>query len=362
MRDGVRKANKSLLVLAGLLFLFSGLLLHFVLNAQTLLARFPAFHHEIPLIAWRALSILQNLPQGVETAIRMVVFAVCALLIEMAYVGWNGSSLQAIYRRENAASQDLAMTLMGAVQAVPLLSAAASFGVAYLVTISGGYLAHAALLSTVPSVAIQLLLLLTVRSLVLYWQHRWSHAIPFLWQFHRFHHAAQEMTCLNDFRITPMTFAVTGAPALLAAQLLGRPGATQHDFAGAAAAGIYFLVVAAFELNAHFVHSKLDTSYGWLGRHLFISPAFHRIHHSMLPEHRNSNYSTDFIFWDRLFGTYLNPDEVPNRTDLPLGYEGNSYGKGSLLYDYYLRPPIDALAMLLPAALRRGRAAESSVE
>jgi sterol desaturase/sphingolipid hydroxylase (fatty acid hydroxylase superfamily) len=49
-------------------------------------------------------------------------------------------------------------------------------------------------------------------------------------------------------------------------------------------------------------HSEWDWTYGRLGR-IFVSPAFHRIHHSKDQRLHDRNYAMLFSFWDDLFGT-----------------------------------------------------------
>ena len=49
-------------------------------------------------------------------------------------------------------------------------------------------------------------------------------------------------------------------------------------------------------------HSEWDWTYGPLGR-VFVSPAFHRIHHAKDERLHNCNYAMLFSFWDDLFGT-----------------------------------------------------------
>jgi ornithine lipid hydroxylase len=40
---------------------------------------------------------------------------------------------------------------------------------------------------------------------------------------------------------------------------------------------------------------------------IFVTPEFHRIHHSIDANHGNSNYSTVFPIWDMIFGTHTDP-------------------------------------------------------
>jgi sterol desaturase/sphingolipid hydroxylase (fatty acid hydroxylase superfamily) len=51
--------------------------------------------------------------------------------------------------------------------------------------------------------------------------------------------------------------------------------------------------------NLH-IPEPLET---WL-RWMMVTPDMHRIHHSQVKVHTNSNYATIFSWWDRLFGTY----------------------------------------------------------
>jgi sterol desaturase/sphingolipid hydroxylase (fatty acid hydroxylase superfamily) len=54
---------------------------------------------------------------------------------------------------------------------------------------------------------------------------------------------------------------------------------------------------------------------------LWCGPQIHRIHHSVLPQHRDKNYAVWFPLWDVLFGTYYHParDEFP-----PTGVKGET--------------------------------------
>ena len=42
------------------------------------------------------------------------------------------------------------------------------------------------------------------------------------------------------------------------------------------------------------------------------------VHHHHDPRYGNSNYGFYFSFWDRLFGTYVDADDVPHRGRLGL--------------------------------------------
>jgi sterol desaturase/sphingolipid hydroxylase (fatty acid hydroxylase superfamily) len=47
---------------------------------------------------------------------------------------------------------------------------------------------------------------------------------------------------------------------------------------------------------------------------IIVTPWYHRIHHSLQPEHHNKNYAIFFPFWDVLFKTahFARDKEFPN--------------------------------------------------
>jgi sterol desaturase/sphingolipid hydroxylase (fatty acid hydroxylase superfamily) len=51
------------------------------------------------------------------------------------------------------------------------------------------------------------------------------------------------------------------------------------------------------------VHRALNRAIGWL----VVTPAFHRMHHSVEQAETDSNFADVFAIWDRLCGTYRRP-------------------------------------------------------
>jgi sterol desaturase/sphingolipid hydroxylase (fatty acid hydroxylase superfamily) len=41
---------------------------------------------------------------------------------------------------------------------------------------------------------------------------------------------------------------------------------------------------------------------------MIVTPRFHTAHHTVSKRTGNANFSTIFIFWDKLFATYNEPD------------------------------------------------------
>lgn len=134
-----------------------------------------------------------------------------------------------------------------------------------------------------------------VWDLLQYASHRLLHSVPFLWEIHKFHHKERALSSVSaarkhvfeyafeDFSIALPTLLIFADPTL--------PVVAQ---------------VILFRFWGFFNHMNFRLNLGLLK--VFISgPQFHRIHHSILPEHRNKNFATFFPVIDRIFGTYYGP-------------------------------------------------------
>ena len=126
-----------------------------------------------------------------------------------------------------------------------------------------------------------------------YGWHRLNHRVPLLWRFHRMHHSDREMdvTTATRFHLGEHLGAATLRLGLIL--LLGVSAAEILIFEA--------LVVA----NTMFHHANislgpLDRPLRWL----IVTPNMHKIHHSRRRPETDSNYSTLFSFWDRLFRSY----------------------------------------------------------
>jgi sterol desaturase/sphingolipid hydroxylase (fatty acid hydroxylase superfamily) len=139
---------------------------------------------------------------------------------------------------------------------------------------------------------------LVLRDALEYFYHRAQHAIPLLWSVHAMHHSDPNMSALTTNRHfwgDQLIKAVTIWP-LAALVIAPTP-----------------IMIGMFTLASfwHFVvHARLRISFGPLSW-LLNSPAYHRRHHSSLPEHYNSNYSALFPIFDVLCGSYNRPDGWP---------------------------------------------------
>lgn len=131
--------------------------------------------------------------------------------------------------------------------------------------------------------------------LVIYWQHRKFHEWPLFWRFHKVHHLDLDLDASSGVRFHPGEFLISMLIKIAAVRV----------------AGVSFLAVLVFEivLNAvstlHHAAIALPRPLDAALRRLAVTPDYHRVHHSVLPDETNSNYSFNLTFWDRLFGSYV---------------------------------------------------------
>ncbi len=124
-----------------------------------------------------------------------------------------------------------------------------------------------------------------------YWMHRMHHEIKVLWATHSVHHHGEEFNLSTALRQTSTGWLwkwVFYLPIIL----IGVPAQV-------------FVTVAGINLVYQFwVHTK---HIGHLGifEKVFVTPMNHGIHHAKNPEYIDANYGGVFIFWDRIFGTYI---------------------------------------------------------
>jgi len=133
-----------------------------------------------------------------------------------------------------------------------------------------------------------------------YWIHRFQHAWPLLWETHKFHHSETALNTSSQARHHALSYVVYMAG--YAPMLLLFGALTPH----------VIVTVLMFRVWGFVNHANIRASFGPLT--LFIAgPQWHRIHHSVQPEHIDKNFAAFFPFIDRLFGTYYKParDEYP---------------------------------------------------
>lgn len=133
-----------------------------------------------------------------------------------------------------------------------------------------------------------------------YWMHRLQHGIPFLWAFHSVHHAPERMTFLTSYRIHPIEQLIASLVLFVPLLVIGLP--TQS----------WLPLVAVLTVLEFAQHSDLPWRFGPLYR-VFVSPAFHAVHHSVDRRHYDKHFGKILSTWDVIFGTAVADAERPRR-------------------------------------------------
>jgi sterol desaturase/sphingolipid hydroxylase (fatty acid hydroxylase superfamily) len=154
--------------------------------------------------------------------------------------------------------------------------------------------------------ALSLVIFILANDFYSYWTHRLSHVVPPLWALHSLHHSAETLTLITGARHLWLDSAVTIAFFPLVAVLFRTPPeiVTTALFLG-------FLPNGCAHLNVRLHLGRFST---WIN-----SPQWHRIHHSVQPEHLNKNFAAIFPIWDVIFGTAWVPaaNEFPKAGLVP---------------------------------------------
>ena len=149
----------------------------------------------------------------------------------------------------------------------------------------------------VAPIALKLFLFYVAEDFGLYWVHRLMHT-KYLWRTHKWHHYPTYMYWLAGVRtsiphIVLFNFTYVAAKPLLA----GVPG--------------WVFPLIAFEHigRNNWMHLNVSWSSTWL-EWLIVTPRYHHVHHSDKPIHYCANFGSLLTAWDRLFGTYFDPEKV----------------------------------------------------
>lgn len=164
----------------------------------------------------------------------------------------------------------------------------------------------------------------------LYWWHVVEHRVPALYRFHQVHHADLDLdvSTAARFHFGEMLLSVPWR----AAQVLAI-GVSPRALS--AWQGLTVLSVAFHHSNARLPIAVER----WLSR-VIMTPRLHGIHHSIVREEQDSNWSSGLTLWDRLHGTlranvpqgeieigvpdYRAPEDVtfPRLMEMPFREEG----------------------------------------
>lgn len=134
-----------------------------------------------------------------------------------------------------------------------------------------------------------------------YWMHRLMHT-KHIWRIHRWHHSPTQMWWLAGIRASLPQQILFNLPYIAAAPLL----------TGLPPWGVIALTLESVVRN-NWMHMNVAWRSHWI-EFVFVTPRYHHIHHSADAHLHDGNYGSLFSIWDRLFGTYLDPDTTAPKT------------------------------------------------
>ena len=130
---------------------------------------------------------------------------------------------------------------------------------------------------------VSLLIYLLVFDFVAYWAHRSQHQLEWWWRLHSLHHSQRQMTMWSDNRNHLLDSILLDSIIVVVAHLIG------------VASDQFILIVALTQLSESFQHANVRVWFGRVGERLWVSPRFHRLHHSIGVGHEtpvHAKYST----------------------------------------------------------------------
>src|ERR1041384_7251574 len=158
-------------------------------------------------------------------------------------------------------------------------------------------------LQGLPSVA-RIVMAIFLVDFMIYWIHRAQHGFEVLWRTHAWHHSIEQLYWFSGFRVSFLHSFLYNIPqtAIPVFVLNLSPAET----------GICYSLALLIQF---WEHTNFDVRIGLL-KYVFITPAYHRVHHSVQNNHRN--FGATFSFWDRMFGTHCDPAALPANASLGL--------------------------------------------
>ncbi len=176
---------------------------------------------------------------------------------------------------------------------------------------------------------VSLLMYLVVFDFLDYWMHRGQHHFGWWWKLHSLHHAQQQMTMFSDNRNHLLDDMLRDVLIVIVAQLIG------------VAPSQFVAIVVITQLSESFQHANVRIWFGQVGERLWISPRFHRLHHSIGLGHESNgqgtlggaNFGVLLPWWDMLFKTAnfeIRYDKTGVRDQVEPGPDGKlrDYGRG----------------------------------
>jgi len=245
-------------------------------------------------------------------------------LVELVFVGWKDSSLRHIFTTLSPSSRaDIVWAAMSHSRIKIMLGAIFGLGIIFL---TGEplhiWIAHTTginiTIATWPMIA-QSIIMFVLYSFFDYWNHRLDHTRLF-WPLHRYHHAPDTFCIVTSVRSHPG--AITGIVGV------ALPVAILQVSPDALAGSVMFTLILRY-----IIHSRINSTFGWIGRYVIQSPNHHRLHHILDMSQPVGHYGLVPI-WDHLFGTWRGDADQSLAIGVSTPYRQGAWFLPDILRDY----------------------------
>ena len=233
------------------------------------------------------------------------------LVIIDFHINKQESAISRLVAKEKSIRIDGIVFMLDALKLFPFLVFMWTFGIPWFVKnlINDAVIIN--ILHIISNPILQSIIYIIVLDFLGYWAHRLLHKIDFLWEIHKIHHSASSMNIMTANRRHPLETGFRASFFALPLAVIGAPIET-------------FVAVTIFSIVSGQVHHlNASWTFGIVGKYLFVSPMYHKIHHSVEDHHFNKNFAIRFCIWDRAFGTYYAPEIQP----ITIGLRDNKFNE-----------------------------------
>lgn len=232
----------------------------------------------------------------ISKLIEISVLVLIVLLIEILFLGLKNSSFKDLFSLEGDNMLNIISLLAARLSIMPFLCVIFTFGgFSFIKELESAHKGHDFInLLPYPLAFIAMVYALDFLN---YWIHRMLHRVPFLWEFHKFHHSGKTMNIILMLRMHPVETAIRLSFYSVLYTFLGIP------------IDKIFIINYITEFLNLLHHSRINWTFGIIGKYLIYSPRAHSIHHSNAPEHFDKNFGFLTPLWDRVFGTWFKGEE-----------------------------------------------------
>lgn len=164
-------------------------------------------------------------------------------------------------------------------------------------------------IKALPTIA-RILLASILTDFLNYWVHYCMHKYNWYWRSHLFHHRIQNLYWFSGLRASVTHYLSFILVRITVGALVFRLNPME----------LFYYFAIGFTFNSY-QHTNSKTGFKFV-EWIFVTPRVHRLHHSSHGR-KMKNIGTVFTVWDRLFGTYLDPDQVTNHYELGIKTKSN---------------------------------------